>query len=232
MSEQIFYCAGESEALAHSVKHLKESNICFAKTPDKAVTHLLLDVPCKNAEQLPQLLAALPENVTVIGGNLPEVSGGIDLLRDPYYLSENANITAHCAIKLALSLLPVTLDRCPVLILGWGRIGKCLAKLLSQMGALVTVAARKETDRAMLTALGYDTLDFSQICKCNPRVILNTVPSPVADSGDFSPECLKLELASSPGITGRDVVDARRLPSRYAPESSGALIARSILRLI
>ena len=231
MSEQVFYCAGQTEALAHSVKYLQENKVRFAERPDKTVTHLLLDVPCQNIGQLPQLLAMLPENVTVMGGNLPPDCNGIDLLQDPYYLSENANITAHCAVKLALSLLPVTLDLCPVLILGWGRIGKCLAKLLKQIGASVTVAARKEADRAMLTALGYDTLDFSQICKCNPRVVFNTVPSPVANSDIFSPECLKLELASSPGITGSDVVDARRLPGRYAPESSGALIARSILRL-
>ena len=231
MSEQVFYCAGQTEALAYSVKRLQQNNIRFTNSPDKTVTHLLLDVPCKNIEQLPQLLSALPKAVTVIGGNLPAGCNGIDLLQDSYYLAENANITAHCAVKLALHLLPVTLDRCPVLILGWGRIGKCLAKLLRQMGAAVTVAVRKETDRAMLSALGYNSLDISQIYTCTPRVVFNTVPSPIADSGDFPPDCLKLELASFTGITGSDVVDARRLPGRYAPVSSGELIAQSILRL-
>ena len=185
-----------------------------------------MDVPHKDWDGLP----ALWDGVTVIGGNLsrPELIGcnRIDLLEDPLYLAENANITAHCAVKLALAQLPVILEGCPVLVIGWGRIGKCLARLLRQMGASVCVSARKETDRAMLSALGYHT-DFSVFV---PMVVFNTAPAPVAKAEDFPQDCLKIELASSPGILGEGIIDGRRLPGRYAPGSSGELIARSILR--
>ena len=153
-------------------------------------------------------------------------------MQDPEYLAENASITAHCAVKLALGMLPVILDNCPVLVIGWGRIGKCLAALLRQMGAAVCVAARKEADRAMLKALGYQAIDIKQCARQTPRIIFNTVPVLVADSIAFPPKTLKIELASLPGIQGVDVVDGRRLPGRFAPESSGELIARSILRLL
>ena len=41
--------------------------------------------------------------------------------------------------------------------------------------------------------------------------------------------CLKIELASLPGIAGDDVIPARGLPGIYVPESSGKLIADTLL---
>lgn len=187
------------------------------------------------------VLTALPPGITVLGGNLSAapLTGykTIDLLQDPLYLAENADITAHCAVKLALTKLPVTLRDCHVLVVGWGRIGKCLADLLRRMGAIVTVAARKEADRAMLIALGYDAADPQALgyALLRYRVIFNTVPLmilPGEATQYCTPDCLKIDLASSPGIEGSDVIWARGLPNRDAPESSGSLIARSVLRLI
>ena len=240
MGEKVFYSAGHTDALAYGVKYLQQEGLTFAAEPDASVTHLLLDVPCKNRDDLPALLRKLPDNITVIGGNLtgvlPNGYATVDLLQDLHYLAENANITAHCAVKLALAHLPVTLQRLPVLVIGWGRIGKCLAHLLRQMDCLVTVSARKESDRAMITALGYRATDLSAgtpLC-ADYRVIFNTVPAPVLSARqlqEYPKNCLKLELASFPGMEGEDIINARGLPSRLAPESSGELIARSILRL-
>ena len=236
MSEQIFYCGGQTEAIWHCANFLQREGCVFAQSPGDSVTHLLLDVPCKDTTGLPELLGQLPEGIAVIGGKLqnPALQGYnvIDLLQDPLYLAKNANITAHGAVKLALSLLPVTLDRCRVLVIGWGRIGKCLAQLLRQMGAIVTVAARKKTDRAMLTAMGYKATDMLFQASDDYRVIFNTVPAPVLTDAQYPTGCLKLELASLPGMEGQNIINALALPNRCAPESSGELIARSILRLI
>jgi dipicolinate synthase subunit A len=78
----------------------------------------------------------------------------MDLLKDPHYLAKNAAITAECALKVAAPYLKTTFSESPTLILGWGRIGKCLARLLSARNCPVSVAARKESDRAMLEAFG------------------------------------------------------------------------------
>ena len=202
----------------------------FTEEPDCKVTHLLLDVPFKKPEQLPEILVQLSKDVTIVGGNL-NVPGYrvVDLLQDPFYLAENADITAYGAVKLALSQLPVTLKGLPVLVIGWGRIGKCLAQFLRQMGAVVTVATRKETDRAMLTALGYDAVDVTAIPP-RYRIIFNTVPASVFTAKQPE-DCLKIELASVPGLAGDNIIDGRALPNRCAPESSGQLIARRILQL-
>lgn len=247
MNGPIFYTAGHTDALDYAVETLKRKGCIFAQQPDKTVTHLLLPVPSfetdgrvKGGSFLACVLELLSRNTVVLGGNLSRfVPAGyktMDLLQDPYYLAQNADITAHCAVKLALSKLTVTLNGCHVLITGWGRIGKCLAALLKNMGAIVTVATRKESDRAMLTALGFDTADVNALGYelLRFRVIFNTIPVMVLPAEKMQycrPDCLKIDLASALGMEADDVIWARGLPNKDAPESSGDLIARTVLRL-
>lgn len=245
MKARIFYTAGYTDALKYAVRTMQKRGCIFAEKPDSSVTDLILPTPAfdpdgtlKGGGVLADILAQLPEDITIYGGNLqklPENYKTVDLLQDPFYLAENADITAHCGVKLAMSKLPVTLKSCPVLVVGWGRIGKCLAKLLWDLGAIVTVAARKESDRAMLSALGYDTENttFSGgYGLLRYRIIFNTVPVMVLPkelTQYCHRDCLKIDLASAPGIEGDDVIWARGLPNKDAPESSGELIARTIL---
>ncbi len=247
MNNLVFYPFGCTDALAYAVRELGQKGCCIKSCPNQFVTHLLLPVPSfeadgsvKGSGKLEDVLRVLPEDVTVLGGNLqhPALADRktLDLLQDPIYLAQNANITAHCAVKLAMNQLPTTLASCPILVIGWGRIGKCLAALLQKMGATVTVAARKESDRAMLTALGFDTLDCNAIdySLIRYRVIFNTAPELVLDNEALAfcrPDCVKIDLASKQGIEGNDVIWARGLPNKDAPESSGELIASTALRM-
>lgn len=241
MNDLIFYCAGSSKALIYAAAFLAEEGAVFLPCPDHTVTHLLLPVPSfdkdgsiRGGGDIKEILSQLPKTVTVIGGNLrrTELAGYevLDLLEDPWYLARNAGITAHCTLELALAKLPITLEKCPVLIIGWGRIGKCLAKLLRPLGACVTVAARKETHRVMAEALGYGSCPIEGIHTEKYRLIINTVPAMVLPSAPGT--ALKIDLASTPGIGGRDVLQAKGLPGLLAPESSGALIAQTIMQRI
>ena len=228
------YCPVRNQALDYAIKHLP-----VYPAPDNNITHLLLPIPSFNQDgsirgggDLQSILSVLPQNITVIGGNLTHPAlihyQTLDLLQDPIYISENADITARCAIGLIHQLLPCTFKNLPILILGWGRIGKCLSRLLRANDACVTVFARKESDRAMLKALGYatqaspDPTDF--------RVVINTAPATVLPA--CPRDVLKMELSSVLGIGGDDVVWARGLPAIHTPESSGRLIADTIVRLI
>lgn len=241
MNDLIFYCAGSNRALYYAAAFLMEEGAVFVPCPDHTVTHLLLPVPSFDADgnirgggDLSDILAKLPKTVTVIGGNLnrPELESyeTLDLLNDPCYLARNANITAHCALELALSKLPVTLEKCPVLVIGWGRIGKCLAKLLHGLGACVTVAARKESRRVMIDALGYKSCSMENLPTEKYRLIINTVPAMVLPS--VAGTGLKMDLASVPGMAGRDILHAKGLPALLAPESSGELITQTIISWI
>ena len=247
MDKRSFLLLGRSAALDYTQQALTRLGCKVLSEPGPAVKNLILPVPSfesngtlKGGSKLEYHLNALPSDVTVYGGNLqsPLLSGYkcVDLLKDTRYVAQNAAITAHCALKYILDALPVTLHKCPVLILGWGRIGKCLAALLRQLGADVTVYARKETDREMLSALGYRTIDISLPTPelQQYRVICNTAPTLLLTREHLlfcSPDCFKLDLASEKGIEGEDVVWARGLPGKDTPESSGLLIAETVLRL-
>lgn len=243
----IFYTAGRTDAMLRAEAILRKQGCQFASEPELSVTHLLLDVPSFSADgslrcggSLADILPSLSPQVKICGGlleeHIPDGYQAIDLLTDPFYIAENARITAHCAVRLAMNQLPCVLYGCPVLIIGWGRIGKCLGELLRSMGARVTVAARKASDRAMLEALGYDSLSTEGLgySLVRFRVIFNTAPELILSAEDMvhAPEdCLKIELASRPGMEAPDVIRAGGLPGKDAPESSAILIAKTLLRL-
>ena len=243
-----FYTHGDEPALLKAAERLRMIGVSVVDAPSENVTHLLCSVPSfdqegklKGGGRVDDLLSKLPEDITVIGGNLPKDvfanHSVIDLLHDEMYLAENAAITADCAMALARQHLDVIWKGCPVLILGWGRIGKCLAQLLRNAGADVTIAARKVTDIAMLKALGYgaDHIYHLYYGLLRYRVIFNTVPQPVLrqeQTAHCREDCLLVELASTPGIDGKGVISALGLPGKMAPESSGRLIANTTIRAL
>ena len=148
----------------------------------------------------------------------------------------SAYITAECAVEIALSYLPMTLRQCPVLVIGWGRIGKCLGQILHALGADLTVAARKDADRAICRGLGYAAVDTARMAETlgKYRLILNTAPERLLTKEQLAqchPDCVKIDLASKTGMEGDSVIVARGLPGVHMPESSGRLIAETYVRL-
>jgi len=235
MPKPLLYPIGKTDACRHAAAILSKAGIQTIDHPAPEVTHLLLDIRPGAEGNLDLTLSMLPPGITVIGGmlNLPDYIVW-DFLKDEHYLARNAAITAECALKVALPMLQATLDHTPTLIIGWGRIGKCLAKMLKALSCPISVAARKPSDRAMLSALGYQTQDTAHISLKNFRLLFNTAPEPILSEEDLAPypDLIKIELASKNGIFGPDVIPARGLPGKYAPESSGRLIAETILRHI
>lgn len=224
MSEIKICCPPGNAAVGFAAEYLKTAfPVTQSVEPD--TTHLLLPVPTRSFDDL-------PEGIVIVGGNLHCLPGyqTIDLLKDPEYLAENAAITARCAIDL----IGKELKDLPVLVLGWGRIGKCLGKFLGDAGAKVTIAARKEADVAMIRALGYEGVFIDQVAPLLPKfgAVLNTVPAMVLPTFRCNPGCVLLELASRPGMAGNNIVRASGLPGKYAPQESGALISRRLTAIL
>ena len=82
----------------------------------------------------------------------------------------------------------------------------------------------------MLEALGYGAVDFERVPSILPLcgLLYNTVPD-LPFVWDLS-QIVAIDLASAPGMQGDSVIIARGLPGKYAPKSSGRLIAETILR--
>ena len=214
----------------------------------------LLNAPLAEAPlPLEELWAALWPGQLVIGGRFGEESGVralagklalADLLRRPAFVTGNAALTAEAAAGLLLSQeRAVQNSRC--LILGFGRIGTLLAAKLRGLGALVTVAARREADRALAQALGYDALDLPALEGRAGEFdsLVNTVPARVLSDAALcclSPETPLLELASAPGgfdrklaeNIGLHVIAAPGLPGRCKPQAAAALMKEEVFRII
>lgn len=222
-----FYIPEPTASVRHAASALRRMGYAVTEEPSASVTHVLLPVP---SGELPPL-EDVPEDAILIGGRLTQAERRtIDLLRDEQYLADNAAITAHCAVKFALRELDCTLMRCSVLVIGWGRIGQCLAPLLKGMGACVSVASRRPAQRALLSACSYGAVAPNEIDPRGYRLIVNTAPAPVL-CGDNAPEdTVLIDLASVQGICGTRVLWARGLPGKEAPRSAGELIARTVAR--
>ena len=90
-------------------------------------------------------------------------------------------LTAEGALAAAMARMSVTLHGAPCLVIGFGRVGKLLARDLAALGAAVSVSARRFDDFAWIDALGYRALHTRRLAgKLGAyRAIFNTVPDMV-----------------------------------------------------
>lgn len=245
LKPQLLYCAGGTAACKAAAERLSRSGVARIDHPAPEIDTLLLDVPSFSASgelrcggRIEELLQRLPERILVIGGNLnhPALDGykKLDLLRQEAYLAENAALTADCALRIAGQELDIAFSEAKAVIIGWGRIAKCLAPMLRDLGAQVTVAARKESDRAMARSLRLRAAAVEELAALAQEtdLLINTAPAPILNQRQLgSWHAVKLDLASQKGLDSEDVLWARGLPGKMVSASSGALIARTILEV-
>lgn len=203
-----------------------------------------------SAIPMEEVLQHVDADSTVYGGLLGAWCAALEhhgaVVRDLYgtepLTTANAIPTAEGAIQLAMDHSPITLHGARCLVIGFGRIGKILARKLHGLSACVTVAARKPTDLALAEAMGLQTDLTGRYLHGLKQYdfIFNTVPAPVLAEEDLNalrPDCLILELASLPGGFSQDRCKAHSinclfapgLPGRCAPKTAGALYAQNIL---
>ena len=210
------------------------SRIC---TPNTVGSPDALILPIKSTlsdEEFSLIFQAIKESAFVFCADRDKIRrffGGriIDYSQNEEFLDKNAYITAEAAISLIMNKLKKTLSVCSIGIIGYGRIGKYLCRLLKALGASVTVFARREASRIEAIDKGYTAYPISSITKRYYDVIFNTAPSPIiskAESNKISRQTIVIDLASLPG--GFEDADfperALGLPGKMKPESAGKAI--------
>ncbi|MBQ3817383.1 MAG: hypothetical protein II802_03855 [Clostridia bacterium] len=166
-----------------------------------------------------------------------------DYLNLDSYSLLNAVPTAEGAIKIAIENTDFTLWKSKVLVAGAGRVGKILANRLKGMGADVTVSARKTSDFSLCEAMGLKHIQTNRINSpgLNYDIIFNTL-----DIAIISDENLKsckarliIDLSTKGGFNlsaakdaGIKAIKAPGLPGKIAYETSGKILAQTILELI
>lgn len=171
--------------------------------------------------------------------------GVIDIMKREELVILNTIATAEGAIEVAIKNTDTILLGSKVLVLGYGRVGKVVARKFYEMGAKVTCAARKKTDLAWIRAFGYNELDINdmkeELNKYN--IIINTVPQMIINKNLMKymrKDVLMIDLASNPGGINREqakemnlkLVWALALPGKVAPISSAYFIKETIYNVL
>lgn len=169
----------------------------------------------------------------------------IDILNREEMAVFNAIPTAEGAIQIAMEELPITLHDSNALILGFGRIGKVLSKMLKGIGANVYVEARKHSDIAWIKSYNYKPVLIDELKNYVSKmdIIFNTVPALILNESLLeliNKDTLIIDLASKPGgvdfekanLINLKVKWALSLPGKVAPITAAKFIKDTIYNIL
>ncbi len=168
----------------------------------------------------------------------------LDIIKREELAVLNAISTAEGAIQIAISETPKNLHANNVLVLGFGRIGKVLSKMLDGIGAKVACEARKTTDLAWIKAYGYEPINLIELKQNLNRfdIIINTIPFVVLNREmlqEVKKDALIIDLASNPGGVDKVAVKelgikfnwALSLPGKVSPITSAEFMKETLLNM-
>ena len=169
----------------------------------------------------------------------------IDIYNNEKLTILNTIPTAEGAIRAAIEESEITIHNSKILILGFGRIGKTLSKILYGMEAKVFCVARKEEDLAWIETYGYNKVKLEELDENIGKYdyIFNTIPAIILNKKrlyKIKKECVIIDLASLPG--GVDFETAKKigvkalllpgLPGKVAPLTSAKYIKEVLDEII
>lgn len=169
----------------------------------------------------------------------------IDYFQRPELECLNAVPTAEGCLALLLQLRQRTVWESDFLVLGYGRVGRAVARRLGLLGGYVTVVARSAEQRANARCAGHHAASMSALEELLRQhdAVINTIPAMVLPREmlrQLPPGALVIDLASRPGGTdfaaaielGVQAEHALGLPGKCAPRTAGMLIAQTVLTLL
>ena len=175
------------------------------------------------------------EYITSRGGRVCDVAG------DEEFLDENALISAVGTLEYILSVSAKVPDDMHVGIVGYGRIGRHLARILMFLGANVRIYTSKNVTRVALGRLGVESREINYASPTLEDIrdldaLVNTAPSPLAECfhDNKAPRGLCIiEVASGNNFDGIDgVVRLPSIPEKNYPKSAGRAYFHAIQRFM
>jgi len=200
-----------------------------------------------------ELMHYLNAKILIAGSITPEIYDMandeyieiIDIMKREELAVLNTISTAEGAIEIAISNTSKILHGSQVLILGFGRIGKVLARKMAGLSAIVTCAARKDEDLAWIKAYGHKAININNIGENLSQydIIINTVPHLILTQERLkyvNEECLLIDLASNPGGIDKKEAKNRKLkliwalalPGKVAPITTAEFIKDTIYNIL
>ncbi|WP_408011015.1 dipicolinic acid synthetase subunit A [Pseudalkalibacillus sp. A8] len=157
----------------------------------------------------------------------------------------NAIPTVEGTIMMVIQHTDFTIHQSNLVVLGFGRVGFSVARTFANLGANVSVGARRSEHIARITEMGFKPfyLDDLENEVESIDVCINTIPAPIITSNVISKmpsHTLIIDLASKPGGTdfrfaekrGIKALLAPGLPGIVAPKTAGKIIANVLTQLL
>lgn len=206
-----------------------------------------------NTISIRELMHAINAKILIAGSILPETYDLandeyieiIDIMKREELAVLNTISTAEGTIEIAISNTNKIIHGSDVLILGFGRIGKVLARKMAGLSAKVTCAARKDEDLAWIKAYGHQATNINALGENLSKfdIIINTVPHLILTPERLqyvNEECLLIDLASNPGGIDKKAVKDRKLklvwalalPGKVAPITTAEFIKDTIYNVL
>ena len=206
-----------------------------------------------NVISIRELMHILNAKILIAGSITPDVYDLandeyieiIDIMKGEELAVLNTISTAEGTIEIIIANTNKIIHGSKVLILGFGRIGKVLARKLAGLSAKVTCAARKDEDLAWIRAYGHMETNINAIGEnlSEYDVIINTVPHLVLTSEKIKyvkDDCLLVDLASNPGGIDKKaakdknlkLIWALALPGKVAPVTTAEFIKDTVYNIL
>ncbi len=244
--ENIRQCSKISQAVQEAENVIGpipfSSDLKYINTPFSAQAISIQEVikNCKNK----RLIAGgiQPEIYEMTSQQAIEV---VDVMKEEELAILNAVSTAEGAIQVAMHHTMKTIHGSKILILGFGRIGKILAKKMEGLSAKITCAVRNKEDMAWIKAYGYKAIQMNALTEqlASYDIIINTIPHRIMTAERLqyvSQETLLIDLASKPGGFDENASKERKLkliwalalPGKVAPVTTAEIIKDTIYHIL
>lgn len=155
-----------------------------------------------------------------------------DAASDESFLEKNAELTALATLGVLLTSEKRALGDLGFGIVGFGRIGRSLARMLMFHGAAVKIFTSRKATRLELADAGVSAVmsakdaDLSDV-----DILINTAPAVIFD-GKIPPEIRVIDLASGDNFPHTRVEKYPSIPAKMFPRSAGAELALGALRYL
>jgi dipicolinate synthase subunit A len=157
----------------------------------------------------------------------------------------NSIPTAEGALMMAIQNTDITIHGSTSVVLGLGRVGFTMARVLDALGSKVRVGVRKQEHIARIVEMGMEPFELRDLQHQVKDIdlLFNTIPTMIVTSqiiAQMPHHSVIIDLASRPGGTdfrfaerrGVKALLAPGLPGIVAPKTAGIIIANTLARLI
>ena len=151
------------------------------------------------------------------------IENAIDYTDDEAFLKKNAYLTAEGAITLYYNEVKETLLNKEILILGYGRIAKYLAKMLKSLNCDVSIFARRNEVQTEIALDGYKPVKLKND---GYDIVFNTIPEIITENKFENRICIELANGFA---NKKNTINGNGIPGKMFPKTASEIILEAIL---